>query len=488
MLFFNKVEQTIESAESFVRAGIAVHLLDNGSTPEAAARLRAHFENCTLVTVFDAGSNKGVSGGRNQQILRTKQSWLVFVDSDISLDSPNMVSEFAKLVNKYPEVEIFVPRLFNKHDDAWAPFADFLVDFNGNCAFVEAGPIFSNSFPGGASIVSRSVFERIGLYDEELFVGFEDFELAIRAWKLGRPLLVARMDDVVFIHDHRVSALDADKSTARVRYDVQRITHSHSVVQRKHGVLLDPNFSDWLDEQVRQLTGDECMRSTNHAPRTEHSLRGTTIRPRWCGDGRISVLVNGEGSDEVDIWMRLRAAHLAAEEGRKNGLEVRIFLVGAKTDLSRRAHDAKLTVNDISITQDQADIITQNCKNDLGFCWISRGLLTPGFLTAAAQCLKFSRSMERAFIHPERIIFDVYENEGFQYVRTGLFDPLDDTHDARLYPVFVASGHYLQQILEVDERTMSFPDQMMLLIARNSGRTDRHFGLTGSATLIREQG
>jgi GT2 family glycosyltransferase len=487
MLFFNKVEQTIESAESFVRAGIAVHLLDNGSTPEAAARLRAHFETCTLVTILDAGSNKGVSGGRNQQILQTTQSWLVFVDNDITLDSPNMVSEFAKSLNKNPESEIFVPRLFNKHDDSWSHFSDFLVDDNGNCAFVEAGPVFSNSFPGGASIVSRSVFDRIGLYDEDLFVGFEDFELAIRAWKLGRPLLAARLDGVVFIHDHRVSALDADKSTARIRYDVQRITHSHSVIQSKHGVLLDPNFSDWLDEQVRQLTGDECVKSTNQAPRTEHALRGATTRPRWCGGGRISVLVNGDGTDDVGIWMQLRAAHLAAEEARKNGLDVRLFLVGGKTELSRRALAANITVDEPSLVQGQTDIFVQNCKHDLGFCWLSRGLLTPGFLIAAAQCLKFDRSMERAFIHPERIIFADDENEGFQYVRNGWFDPLDDAHDARLYPVFVASCRYLQQILEGCERTMSVPDQMMMLIARNSGRTDRHFGLTGSATLIRQR-
>jgi GT2 family glycosyltransferase len=485
MLFFNKLEQTIESAESFLRAGLAVNLLDNGSTAQAAAALRQHFQENSLVTIAAADSNRGVSGGRNLQIGATSQPWLVFVDNDISLDGDNLVSELAFALEAKPNAEVFVPRLFNKHEDAWVPFTSFVVDENGNCAFVESESIFNNAFPGGASIVSRSLFDRLGLYDEKLFVGFEDFELAIRAWKKGRPVLVASLDRVTFIHDHRVSSAREDKVSARVRYDVKSITHSHSVVERKHGVRLDPNFAEWLAEQTRQLTGDEVRRDPRNdsTQANSHVLRGKLTMPRWCGTGQFAVFI--DGNDE-NVWLRLRALQLAVSSAVNSSIDVTRFLISGDTALARHAVGKGLVDKVMSIGEMIQTDLTTLLPTPFWVCWYSTGLITPDFLVKAAQSLIHDRSIGSSIIHPEHIVFANDNGGGVQYVKTGWFDPLEADHDIRLYPMFVAGSAASNLGLQEPRKhkEVSFIDLALALVARSAGRGERHFALPGSVAVV----
>jgi GT2 family glycosyltransferase len=291
ILFFNKAEQTLECIRSFAPAGVAIHVFDNGSEPGARAALEAGTRDLPQVRIESEGRNLGVSGGRNRQITGTKQRWLFFVDNDITVATDDWLQRVALAMRLRPGAEVLVPRMYNKHDGTWGGLADFLVDGAGNCTFVSTERPFANSFPGGASIIDRRLFERCGLYDEDLFVGFEDFELAIRAWKRGIPVLAARCDGVQLVHDHRASAAAHDKAAAKVRYDVGRITKSHRCIQSKHGVLLDPNFSDWLTEQIAQVTG-EAGGTVESSARHEFPFgqQLPIVTPACVGAGRALVL------------------------------------------------------------------------------------------------------------------------------------------------------------------------------------------------------
>lgn len=324
ILFFNKVAQTIDCIRSFAAADVAIHVFDNGSEPAARATLDEAVRALPRVTVQGEGRNLGVSGGRNRQILATTQRWLFFVDNDITMATANWLLRLSLAIRSQPAAEVLVPRMFNKHDGTWGGLADFLVDAGGYCTFVASERRFGNSFPGGASVIDRKLFERCGLYDEDLFVGFEDFELAIRAWKSGRAVLAARWDGVELIHDHQVSTALHDKAAAKVRYDVGRITHSHRCIEQKHGVLLDPNFGDWLREQIAQVTGEARAPSESLTPREFPFGRSLPIRtPAWAGDGAALVLFAISSSPLRD-WIRLRALAVAAEFARAAGLRVTV--------------------------------------------------------------------------------------------------------------------------------------------------------------------
>jgi GT2 family glycosyltransferase len=219
VLFFNRPEQTLECIRSFLPSGVAIHLLNNGSADSAVREMADAIRPYPQVRMLDAGGNRGVSGGRNMQIADTVERWLFFVDNDITVSTSSWLERLAFQILECPQAEVHVPLLYNKHESGWGYLADFVVDEEGRCTFVRTDSMFSNSFPGGASVIDRRLFERLGRYDEDLFVGFEDFEFAIRASRGQLPVLVRRADDIVLIHDHRASAREVDKQAAQVRYD-----------------------------------------------------------------------------------------------------------------------------------------------------------------------------------------------------------------------------------------------------------------------------
>lgn len=481
MLFYNKLEQTIESIESFLDAGVRVNLMDNGSEESAALRIRAHFASNPLVEIVDAGCNAGVSGGRNRQLAATQAPWLFFVDNDISVQTDDWLERLASAMQRSPGADMYVPRLFNKHEDAWGQMSDFVVDAKGNCAFIATSSEFSNAFPGGASIIDRRVFERHGLYDEDLFVGFEDFELAIRAWRGGRPLMARHVDDIVLIHDHRVSQSAADKKTAFVRYDTGHINHSHAVVQRKHGILMDPNFGDWLKEQVRQLTGEIVPQTEADAPSVApHVLSGPTVCPRYCGDG-VRILVLIDCADE-DGWLSLRSATAAARRAEASDVAVTMRAVGASAQVLRNAVTVGLlSENDARWFSHGPDAAEPCLAVDMVCCLLS-GLMSVDFLMQLAQEASFGNAFDKRIYVPERVMWVSREGASVQLERLGYFDALTPWSTLSPFPLFAFSGSDAQ--LLGDLRTRDLADSacswLMRLVA--SGCTG--FGVPDSLVVV----
>lgn len=449
MLFFNKLEQTIESAESFLASGVRLNILDNGSEPVAAQHMREHFANNPRVCVVDARRNRGVSGGRNMQLAETSEPWLLFADNDITVQTPDWVERMAIAINACPHAQIFVPRLFNKHEDSFGSMSDFVVDPRGNCAFVATAADFSNAFPGGASLISRRVFEQLGGYDEDLFVGFEDFELAIRAWRARKPLLVRHVADVVLIHDHRVSTSVADKKTALIRYDQGHIGHSHQVVQSKHGVRLDPNFGAWLREQVSQLTGQNTEREeTIPSPTAEHILQDVTARPRRCPiQVSMEVIVD---CSHPNAWFSLRAVAIARDRAIDAGLIVRVSAACCAPVMLHDAMAQGLVDGEPNENFCEYAPISHYRRNGVHadsasfretdehewICWVGAGLINIDFLIQIAQNATLEPQGRDKVFHPGRLILTAPDGSGIQLEHVKNFDPFALEHTAMQQPVF----------------------------------------------------
>lgn len=481
MLFYNKLEQTIESIESFLSAGVRVNLMDNGSEESAALQMRAHFASNPLVEIVDAGCNAGVSGGRNRQLLATQAPWLFFVDNDISVQTDDWLDRLALAMRKNPGADMYVPRLFNKHEDAWGQMVDFVVDGKGNCAFIATNSEFSNAFPGGASVMDRRVFERHGSYDEDLFVGFEDFEFAIRAWRGGRPIMARHVDAIVLIHDHRVSQSVADKKTALVRYDTGHISHSHAVVQRKHGILLDPNFGDWLNEQVRQLTGETGLQAQTDAPSVvPHALSGPTVCPRYCGDGiRILMLVDCANEDG---WLSLRSAAAAAKRAEASGVGVIMRAIGASAQLLRNAVAAGLlSEHDAHRSSHEPDAAEPCLAVDV-VCCLHSGVMSVDFLMQVAQEASFGNALDKRIYAPERVMWVARDGVSVQLERLGHFDALAPWGALSPFPLFAFSGSTAKAL--GDLHTHNLADSASRWLMRLVALGCAGFGVPGSLAVI----
>ena len=213
ILFYNKLDQTKDCINSFLPSGQKIYVLNNGSEETQWSNLKSSFINRSNLLLLDAGKNLGVSGGRNYLIKSSKADWFFMVDNDITIKSPETWVEIIKeKIKQNPRADAFIPKMYNRHENEYA------CNYN---MVIKDGKLFGelcdgneiNNFPGGAALVSRNVFSKFGLYDEQMFVGFEDFEFAIRGLlsKVHEPIRAILIDEFELIHDHKIQIKKADK-------------------------------------------------------------------------------------------------------------------------------------------------------------------------------------------------------------------------------------------------------------------------------------
>jgi GT2 family glycosyltransferase len=242
ILFYEKVEQTIECISSFLSSGVSIYVLNNGSSQPAINILR---EFCALhgqIKIIDLALNLGIGVGRNRLITETREEWLFFVDNDITMKTHDWLDRIKQHIKINDSVEAFIPRQYNVHENRYAIF-DTLTLIKGRVGYKETTGDATNWFPGGAAFVRKQLFNRLGLYDDQIFVSLEDYELAIRGIREGNPVNAKLLNDIVLVHDHKCITLDNDRNAVLVRYDIRSLGKSYEHIKVKHNVRFR---HDWI--------------------------------------------------------------------------------------------------------------------------------------------------------------------------------------------------------------------------------------------------
>ncbi len=260
ILFFEKARQTIECVKSFLPSGVRIYILNNGSSERNSRVVERFCASFDQVTLFRSEVNLGVSAGRNFLIEKTDEEFLFFVDNDIVIKTGNWVDIALTAISAHPDAEAFAPRMFNVWENRFLPcFSIDIVDNRMVYRYLqesECGPDTRlNCILGGASIVKRELFKRLGLYDSAMFVGFEDYELALRGIRT-QPIVCIPMQDIILHHDHTPARGNAcDRDAVAVRYRVSLHEESIRQIRDRHGVEFfnDINWRKWVARQQRML-------------------------------------------------------------------------------------------------------------------------------------------------------------------------------------------------------------------------------------------
>lgn len=242
ILFYEKAEQTIKCISSFLSSGVPIYVLNNGSSQPATNILN---EFCALheqIKIMDSAVNLGIGGGRNRLITETREEWLFFVDNDITIKTHDWLDKIKQHIKINDSIEAFIPRQYNVHENRYA-ILDALTLINGRVGYKETTDSVTNWFPGGAAFVRRQLFNRLGLYDDQIFVSLEDYELAIRGIRERHPVNAKLMNDIVLFHDHKCVTADNDRNAVLVRYDIRSLGKSYEHIKKKHNVKFR---HDWI--------------------------------------------------------------------------------------------------------------------------------------------------------------------------------------------------------------------------------------------------
>lgn len=252
IIFFEKLNQTIECIESVRDAGCNIYVLNNNSSPESFACLKTRFSSHKQIRFIHSDENLGPAKGRNILIRSIDEEWILFLDNDITVRPDNWISILNNYIHETNDIEVLIPRLFNVHEDRFVDFHTYTLE-GGAVHRTFAKDLSINWFPAGAACVNKSLFKRLGGYSEDL-TALEDCEISIRALSSGDPIRGLLLNEMTLSHDHRYSRDNRDQLAVKVRYKAEQFVKAEEYIRNTYNVAFHSGWKPWVDKQVRLMT------------------------------------------------------------------------------------------------------------------------------------------------------------------------------------------------------------------------------------------
>jgi GT2 family glycosyltransferase len=169
-------------------------LVDNGSSEDRTPEIHLRYPHIGILRNL---KNKGYAGGNNDGIRQalSQGAELIFLLNNDTLVAPETIDVLKTAFERNPQFGIIGP-IINYMDEPETVMADgCLFNLPGRPGFFTRKPVENSGSAlhvepcdivnGCAIAIRRTVFERIGLLDESLFIVHEESDFCLRARKVG---------------------------------------------------------------------------------------------------------------------------------------------------------------------------------------------------------------------------------------------------------------------------------------------------------------
>ena len=166
-----------------------ITVVDNGSSDGSLAYLQAQPQ----VQLIALPENRGFSAAVNAGIVSSDAPYVFLLNNDTELP-PDCLHQLLKTAHALPEYDFFAPKMLSFHERTVLDGAGdgFLRGGAGyrlgtmekdSAIYSQPGPVFGAC--AGAALYRRTVFDRIGLFDEDFFAYLEDVDFNLRLNRAG---------------------------------------------------------------------------------------------------------------------------------------------------------------------------------------------------------------------------------------------------------------------------------------------------------------
>ncbi len=169
-------------------------VVDNGSEKEVKKSFQKKFPKVKFVR---SEINLGGAGGRNLGLLNAKANMILFMDDDAEAHK-EMIKELVKVLKRDKKNGIVQPKIYEMERKD-------VIQGVGHGINLKTGRVFGIGvhvkdegqfekvikipMAGCTWMVKKSVFEKIGDYDEDIFIPYEDSDFSQRAREVGFEVL-----------------------------------------------------------------------------------------------------------------------------------------------------------------------------------------------------------------------------------------------------------------------------------------------------------
>jgi GT2 family glycosyltransferase len=211
ILDWNRPDDTIRAIQSaLAQRGVArrVWVVDQGSAPEHRAKLAAFCKTQPDVRVHWLDENVGVAAGRNAATRLGHAPYIVSLDNDAVFEDDSCVARAVARMEREPQLGALAFRIVDADTRSDEAFWDYPLQLRHSAQ----QSIAVTRFLGGGHVLRRCAFELAGRYDERLFFGGEERDLAWRMIGFGYLLRLER--DLTVAH--------RSIATSKIAWDGQR--------------------------------------------------------------------------------------------------------------------------------------------------------------------------------------------------------------------------------------------------------------------------
>lgn len=191
----NELIRCLTSIQASNYKKIEIIIIDNGTNPPVSSWLT----KIPKIMVTRSDKNLGAAGGRNIGLSLAKGNFLLFMDDDTKVH-PGMIGELLNVFQRNSQVGIVQPKIFcMENKNVLQGIGCNINLLTGRISALgirekdegQFDKIEEISTVGCIWMVKKEVINKIGNYDENYFIPYEDLDFSLRARKKGFKILFA---------------------------------------------------------------------------------------------------------------------------------------------------------------------------------------------------------------------------------------------------------------------------------------------------------
>lgn len=174
---------------------LEIIVVDNASTKENLEKLENKLKQSEIIKLIKNNENLGFGGGCNLGAKNSKGEYILFLNSDTTTSDQGFLKMTSFLKSK-PEIGVLGGKLFNSDGSSQRSAGKFynLINFfimligGERLGMLRSSPniICQTDWVSGACfMVKKEIFNKLGGFDEKIFMYAEDMEFCYRVNKAG---------------------------------------------------------------------------------------------------------------------------------------------------------------------------------------------------------------------------------------------------------------------------------------------------------------
>ena len=229
----------LESLRAQTCQTFQVIIVDNGSTDDSIHFVQEHYSDMVL-KIIEFPDNRGFSAAVNEGIRAGINEWVLLLNNDVEVDG-TCLENLLEAISKKDGYDFFALKMLDFTDRSKLDGAGDAV-LRGGVGYRLGTMETDSSYYSisrdvfgacaGAALYRRSLFEQIGLFDEDFFAYLEDVDFNLRAVRAAKRCC--------YLPDAKIFHIGSGSSGSKINSFTVRLTTRNNVyvVLKNYGPLL----------------------------------------------------------------------------------------------------------------------------------------------------------------------------------------------------------------------------------------------------------